>query len=288
MQTQIASNPELQTRIAAGPGAGGFGQPGAGQQRTTSTATAQPKPTNTPEPSATPTSQTNAAIQTAQDYFTALQKGDFGAASKLVSAFSLRTNSMTAGDVAAALTEQQAKGAAWSNLQLLGSQVFNDNTVLVHVSYTLTSKDAKTDKTVDTTMDEQWPFRLENKQWLYNWTNVIDFQTLGADAQLVNGLTVKPIQMTRYSDRISLTLLVQNGTNDSIVIGSANQALGIFHFGSQSVESLPTRYILNAWRSYTDVTVDVKGLFTSYPDSVELVKSKTSSAAAWFTFGLVD
>ncbi len=283
----------MQTRIAAGPGAGGlgqgnFGRGNFGQAQQTTTATVQPKPTSSPQPTATPTSQTNAALQTTQDYFAALQKGDFGAASKLVSAFSLRTNNLTAGDVAASLTQQQAQGASWSGLRVLGSQVFSNDTILVHVTYTLANKDAKTGKVVETTMDEQWPFRLENKKWLYNWTNIIDFKTLGADAQLVNSLTIKPIQMTRYSDRISLTLLAQNGTGEAIVIGSANQTLAIFHFGNQSVDSVSTRYILDAYRSYTNVTVDVKGLYTSYPDSVELVKSRTSSAAAWFTFGLVD
>ena len=293
MMTEMASNPDLQTRIASGPGAGGFGQgnftPGGfGQARQTATATTEPKASKTPQPTLTPTSPADLAMQAAQDYFAALQKADFGAASKLVSAFSLRTGNITAGDVAAALTAQQAQGAAWSSLEVLGSQAFNSDTFLVHVRYQMTTRDAQTGQSVETTLDEQWPFRLENGKWLYNWTNLIDFKSLGGEAKLANGLTIKPLQMTRYADKIRLTLLVQNGTGEAIVIGTGNQRLGIFHFGDQTVESTPQRYILDAWRSYTDVTVDAQGLYASYPDAVELVKSKTSSAPAWFTFGLVD
>jgi hypothetical protein len=54
------------------------------------------------------------------------------------------------------------------------------------------------------------------------------------------------------------------------------------------VEAENTRYILNAWRAYPDVTIDVKGLYTTYPDAVEIVKFKSTTAAPWFTFALTD
>jgi hypothetical protein len=274
---------DMQTRIASGQGFTGLRNATAAP-----TATETPAPTNTPAPTATTVSQTDIAMQTAQDYSAALVKGDFGAASKDVSAFSLLASKITAGDVVTALTEAKQKGAAYSDFKFDSAQTITDNTILVHVTYTLASVDIKTGKTTQTTQDEQWPFRLENKHWLYNWGNIIDYKTLTATAKLTNGLTVTPLQLTRYSDKIRLTVLAQNSTTESIVIGQPNQVLATFHFADKSVDAVNTRYILDSYRSYTDINIDVMGLYTTYPDSVEIVKYKTTTAAAWYTFALSD
>ncbi len=288
-ETQFASNPAVQTRIAGGGGAGGFGgQGGQLALRETATPTVEPTATSTLQPTATATPETDAAVQAAQNYFAALQKGDFAAASQLVSAFSLMANSITADDMVAALTQQHTNGAAWSGLQIVGSQIFNDQTILVHVTYQLASKDAKTGATVQTTVDEQWPFRLELGQWRYNWTNIIDFDTLAIDSKTANGLTLTPMEMIRYPDRIRLVLIAQNNVNEAIVIGQANQILATFHFGTQSVDSVSMRYIFDAHRGYNNVYIDVTGLYNRYPDAVEIIKFKSVSTPAWFTFGLVD
>lgn len=273
------------------------GQPSQGSQPPSSspassaaypTAAATAVPTTAPTAAPTAVSPTAAAVQAAQDYFATLQKGDFAAASRLVSAFSLTASKLTAADVVEALTVKQQAGAAYSTLQVLGSEVFNSNTVLVHVSYTLSTRDAKTGQMVTSTVDEQWPFRLEQKKWLYNWTNIIDFKTLSSETKLSNGLAITPLQLTRYSDKIELTVLAQNSLNEAVVIGQTNQTLAVFHFGSQSVNAVNTRYVFDTHRSYTDVTIDVSGLFTSYPDSVEIVKYVNYQTAPWFTFALTD
>lgn len=282
---QLVPSSQMQTQMASG---GAFGT-GQAAQLATATPTAEPTQAATPLPTATTVSQTAAAEQAAQAYFTALQQGDFSSASKLVSAFSLLADEITAGDVADTLAQEKTNGAAWSGMQIEGSQVFDDKTVLVHVTYQLASKDAKTGEIVTTTLDEQWPFRLEQNKWLYNWKNIIDFKTLSSEAKLVNGLTIKPIQLTRYSDKISLTVLAQNGTASPIVIGGkTNQLLGTFTFGSTAVDAQNTRYILDSYRSYTNVMIDVMGLYTSYPDSVQVVKYQNTTAAPWFTFVLAD
>ncbi len=258
MQTQIASNPDMQTQIASG---GGFGR---GQQAT-ATPTQEPTATSTPQPTAT-VSPTAPAVQAARDYFTALENGDPATASKLVSAFSRTLFKMTAGDVADALTQQKLAGTTWSDLQVEDSQVFTDNTVLVHVVYQLTSKDAKTGEAVQTQVDELWPFRLEGSQWLYNWKDVIDYHTLDFNTKYTSGLSVTPLQVIRYSDRISLTVLAQNMSSDqTIVIGGSSQTLATFYFGDQSVDATAAQYIFEPLRSYSDVTIDVAGLYTSYP-----------------------
>lgn len=287
LQTQIASNPELQTQIASGV------RPGAGfaidqANRADATATQTPFPTNTTAPTPTATSVTNAAVQTVQQYFAALQNSDFAAASKLVSAFSLRTFRMTAGDVIAALTKQKSAGTRWSDLQVVDSQVFDDQTILVKVAYRLTTRDAKTGEDEVTQKEEIWPVRLEYKNWRYNWNNLIDFHTLGFETQTTAGLSMTPLQITRYSDRISLTLLAQNRTNETIVIGTRNQTLATFYFGDQAMDAENTLYVFEPLRSNPNVTIELKGLFTSYPDAVEIVKYNNYQVAPWYTFGLAE
>lgn len=299
-QTRVASNPALQTQIASGQGFGG-GQGGFGGRRGTPTATLEPTIADTPTPVPSPTSQTAAAEQAVTDYFAALQKGDYNGASQLVSAFSRMQAQITAGDLAAQLTKQ---GGTWSDLKILDSQVFNDNTTLVHVQYQFTgSVQPSGTPTVQaapsatpagtpaaatpTQKDEVWPVRLEAGKWLYNWDNVIDFNTLTTPAQLYSGLTLEPLKVTRYSDHLTLTFLAQNATAEAIVIGQQNQILATFHFGSQTVNSVNTQYIIDAYRSYTNIDVTVPGLFKAYPDSIDLVKYKNfPTQKPWFTFTL--
>ena len=78
------------------------------------------------------------------------------------------------------------------------------------------------------TKDELWPMRFENGAWRYNWNNLIDFRTLDARSQTMNGITIMPVQINRFSDRVQLAMLVQNRTNETIVFGQVNEILGTF------------------------------------------------------------
>lgn len=266
------------------PRAGGFsgngGNGGNGFQSTRTPAKAQP--TATAVPTAVPTATTDNAVKTVQAYFDALQKQDFTAASKQISSFSLLIAQMTNGDAADAL---KAQAAQWSGLQVKDAQTFDDNTVLVHVLYQLTTKDAKTGKDTVTPMDELWPVRLEVGKWLYNWNNIIDFHTLDVQQQSTAGLLIMPLQLIRYSDHIALKMLVQNSTNEPIVLGQTNEVMAAFHFGDKVVEGdQSTRLIFDSLRSYPNTIINVKGLFTSYPDSVVIRQWKNVKVAPWFTF----
>jgi hypothetical protein len=274
--TRIA---QRQTQGLTGGGFGGFGR---------STPTPTPGPTDTPAPTPTVLTPADLAVQTVQTYFGDLQSGSFAAAAGLTSNLSRFAFKLTSADVVTALTQQQQQGAVWSNLQVQGTQVFNNSTILVHVTYQLAAKDSKTGKVMQTAKDELWPVSLENGQWLYNWNNIIDFNTLTTvPYQEVNGLTVTLLQVTRYSDHLTLTVMAQNNTNDPIVIGSANQILATFHFGGQAVDSANTQYVIDRLRGYSNIDITAKGLFTSYPTSVDLIKYKNfPTEKPWFTFNL--
>ena len=258
---------------------------GLGRNRTP-TVEPTPLPTETPIPTATPVNPADLAVKTAQDYFTAVSTGNYTEATRLISSFSLRVAEMTAGDVQAALASQAQSSGAWSNLVVKESQVLDAQTILVHVTYQVTGKDAQTGNVSQQARDELWPVRLEAGKWLYNYGNVIDFHTLTLTAQTTAGLTVLPTQITRYSDRLVLTFLAQNDTNDPIVIGSQNQVLATFKFGDKSVQAQNTRFIIDRLRGYPDLQIVAQGLFTTYPDAVELVQSKNANVQPWFSFNL--
>jgi hypothetical protein len=258
-------------------------------------ATAAPSPTAIPTldpasltPTATIQSAADAAMDTAkkvaQDYGTALQSGDFTAASALISEFSLTAAQMTHGDAADALSAQKDKGAAWSGFQVKDAQALTEKTVLVDVAFQLSAKDAKTGQLSTTNQEEKWPIRLENGGWRYNWANLIDFKSLDVAEKLMSGVTVKPLKMSRYTDRIDLNLLVQNSTNDAVVWGSPSETISTFYFADKTIEGVNNRLIFDSLRSYPDTIVSVKGLFTSFPDKVDLRTFKNYSTAPWFTF----
>jgi hypothetical protein len=246
----------------------------------------------------TPTGDSQAAEKTVQDYFAALQAGDPKTAAGLLSTFSLTHDGITRGDAADAIQALQLKGVQWSALQVKDSQMFDGKTMLVHVIYQLATPDSKTGKPAASQQDELWPVRLENGVWRYNRGNLIDFHTLDVDAQTKSGLTIKPRSIDRYSDHLSLILLAQNATNDAVVWGLSTQVLATFHFpasvcgasatscAQQAVEAVNSQIIIDRLRSYPGVTIQVKGLFTAYPEKVDLVKYKNFSGGPLFTFAL--
>lgn len=233
-------------------------------------------PTRRPAATATVTPlPASATVEVAaRTYFAALQKKDFAEAAQNMSDFSLMIAGITRAQAADQLKRQNAGDGAWSSLQVKESQKLDESTILVHVVY----------QSGSTAREEWWPFRLEKEQWLYNWNNLIDFKTLQIDGQTTGGVTLTPTKLVRYSDRIQLFLLMQNRTNDGMYFGHANETLALFQFGNKAVEAEPTRIILARLQSYTDQVIEVKGLFNSYPDSVEIRKWKSLQVPPWYVF----
>lgn len=256
-------------------------------------ATARPAPTlpPTPEAAATPTAtpdQTGPAVEATKAYFSALQAGDYVAASGWISRFSLLPESLTPAAASAELQAQLTDGQTWTDVQALGGQVFDAKTVLVHVTYTLSRRDGQTGKETAQAVDEQWPVRREGSDWRVNRGKLIDYHTLDVPAQTTAGLTLQPKRLLRYSDHMRLVFLAQNGTNEAIVLGQPSEVLAAFSFGAQQVEAQPVRLVFDRLRSYTDAAVEIIGLFPSYPERVEIRRWKNVHEAPWFTFSLSE
>ena len=110
---------------------------------------------------------------------------------------------MTRSDGAAELHNKMQAGMEWTDQQVQETQAFSDKTHRVHVTYnTLTTQDAKTDKTSQASMDEQ----------------------------TMAGLRVRPVRLARNSDRMVLTLRVQNTVNDTSGLAQTDEILAAFTF----------------------------------------------------------
>jgi hypothetical protein len=224
------------------------------------------------------------AVQTVREYFAALQNKDFVVAADLISIFSLAVDGLTRGDAAEELHNKMQAGTEWSSLQVKDSRVFTDKVHLVHVTYTLTTRDAKTGLINQSAMDELWPVVLENNRWLYNRNNLIDFRTLSITDQTVGGLLIKPLELARFSDHLRMTMLVQNTTDKTIVLGLPDETMAAFIFDDHQFEADKKPLTFEPLRTYSRAMIELTGLFTSYPDGVIIRQWKNFKAAPWFTF----
>ncbi|HEX2978901.1 MAG TPA: hypothetical protein VHO48_01435 [Anaerolineaceae bacterium] len=241
------------------------------------------------------------AEQAARAYFAAVAEGKTEEAADQISSFSLMVFQLTRGEAAADLQAEKIKGTRWSDLEVLDTQPFDSQTILVHVAYSETIKKEPAQETASPTptltpasaqsepankVEALWPMRLESGAWRYNWKNLIDFRTLDGLAQTMNGITLMPVQMNRFSDKIQLVMLVQNRTNEAVVFGQVNENLGTFHFGDDAVIAEKTQWILNPLRSVPDATLEINGLFQDWPDMVEIRKWTNYNVEPWYVFQL--
>lgn len=236
---------------------------------------------------ATADSKIASAIEVAKTYFNDLANKDFSDASQLISAQSLRISGITAGDASDELQKESKNGTSWSDLTVSGGEVFDSSTILVKVTYQLTSTDATTQKSTTKEVDELWAMRLEGGKWFFNWENIIDMESVDASSQENSGLTLTPFEMVRYTDKIVLHMIARNVSGSSIYMGDSTQILGTFYFGSDTTNAVNNLTVLQNTHTDTDYTISVAGLFTSYPTKVEILKYKDyPTVAPWFTFSL--
>jgi hypothetical protein len=253
------------------------------------TATMVPTATEEPAEIVDPVqSELGEAEMLATSYFAAVANGKSDEAASYLSRFSLMVFEMTREDAVEALQTQKANGVKWSDLEIKEVSMFNGESILVKVSYTsatpVEDKEAEEGTMLSVPTEEVWVVRLENGEWLLNWNNLIDFKTMSASAETVNGVTILPTQLLRYSDRIELQMLIQNRNNEAVVLGQTNETLGTFYFDGTTVVAENTRCILNALRTSTDCVLKIQGLYKDYPERVEIRKWNNYDVAPWYNF----
>jgi multidrug efflux pump subunit AcrA (membrane-fusion protein) len=217
-------------------------------------------------------------------YFTALDKQDAQGAASLVSNYSLIAEQTTRAAAAEAIQAQISQGTRWAKAEIKESKAQDSQTMLVRVSYELTTKDAKTSAETKTNPDEWWPVRSEDGRWEPNWARVIDYRGVDIPGQTINGLSVHPVQLTRYPDRLRLVLFVQNNSSDPIVLGQPNEIMAVFTLGEKTIDAEHNPLAFDRKKTYPDAVIEIKGDLLPYPDKVEIRKWKNYQTAPWFTF----
>ncbi len=263
-------------------------------QAAAATATASPTAKPTAAPTATAVPVMASAEAAAKTYFAALQKKDFTAAAQVLSIFGLSSASLTRTTAATQLNELSVAGVSWSDFQIVDSQVFNESTILVHVRYKATASASTAagaaaapvaTATAAAVKDELWPFRKEGSAWLYNWNNLIDIKTVDVTQQTWQHITVKPTYLARYSDRLEMHLMLLNQNEDVVYFTQDYDSLAVFHFDTQAVEADKThKIVVSGLRTAYDEVITVKGLYTSFPNWVEVKKWSGYYVNPWYSF----
>jgi len=217
------------------------------------------------------------------NYVTLLQADDYRQAASLISTFSLSALDLTSADVEWQL-QSLMLGEEWSAFNVTGSRPLDERTQLVNVSYLVRRANPAEGQAGEEPVEALWAVRSENGAWRINYDGLIDFRLLHLREQTTAGLTVKPRLLLRYTDRVELVLLVQNQTNDPIVLGQANEILATFFFAEDQVQANQTQFIFDRLRSYPETTLVAPGLFEQFPDGVEIRRWKNYNVAPWFTF----
>lgn len=244
-----------------------------------------PRPTLPPRPTATATAdpaevRIQQAVQAANAYFDNLAREDFASASRQLSTFSLAAAETTAGGAQMELEALAAQGITWSGFEVSSSQDIDSQTLLLQVRYTRTSTEGTSE------VNELWSMRLEAGQWRYNWKNLIDTRSLNTPAQTVNGITIKPVLLRRFPDKVQLEMIMQNRTRETFVFGQPNEILGTFQFGDQMVEAVKTQIILLPLRTAPGILLDAPGFYDQFPESITIRKWQNLQVDPWYVFDL--
>lgn len=240
-------------------------------------------PTNQPVEPSTLTPTPDLAFLVVKDYLEAVRNQDYQKAAAFLSNYSLMVEEITPNEAAdqIKISMQETK---WEGFAIMETSQYDEKTVLVHTWYEtrIQEPDSNTSRLVR--KHEYIPLRMENHRWRVNYKNLLDYHTLEVNEQTRNGLTIKPRLLAQYSDRVRLVLLVQNRSNEPIVLGQPNEVMAAFLYGAERVEAKQTRFIFDRLRSYPDVIIELEQPAGPYPDGIVIRQWKNYDVEPWFTF----
>lgn len=219
-------------------------------------------PTATPRPQPTATSAAQPAQTALLAYCAALQAGQPADAAALLSDFGLLTADLSRREAQSQLAAQMQAGKGWQECQLRSIRLLDDQTALAEVSFRL----------ADASKSEQaiWALRFEADRWGVNWGGAVDRRTLYVEPQKLNDVTVQPLELVRYTDRLQLRVMVQNNRDEGLVWGAANQPMASFHWGDKTLDAAGKRLVFNTQKSYSSAAVDLPGFYETDVQSVDL------------------
>lgn len=230
-----------------------------------------PNPTLTPSPTLpssaddlqiTPTSELD-VITSAKKYYEALKRDDYVEAVNLISEYSLSLTNSTREDVRISLDKAAFNGWKLLDYRIVESQILDERTALIHV---LTKELMENEPQ---NYDFWVAFRKENGQWHLNLNSLVDDRTVDTTPQNINGVSVQPIQIIRYVDKVRIVLKIENTNQRGCFWGWAGDKVATFYFGEQAYDVQGSLEIKSD-RVYPDAYVELKGFYETYPNKILL------------------
>lgn len=220
-------------------------------------------PTVTREATATPAARGPEATTTA--YLEALQQRRFEQAVAFISDYSLSLLGLSRQDVLSHFEQQDFEGWQLLDYRVTESQELDEDLVLVH---TLVREQSGRDE--PQTYNVWRALRREHGEWRINWNLVIDDRLLDVEPQTINGLTVQPLRIIRYTDGMRLLFRIENNSSRGYIWGWAVEEVALFHFGEQIVSVSGVYETIAPERAYPEAHTTIEGFYSTYPDAIDL------------------
>lgn len=202
--------------------------------------------------------------EVAKKYYEALVSREFEEAVNCLSDYSLSLSGTTRQEVISFFEQQDFKGWRMVDYRLVETRVLSDDLVLAHIL----TKEQLGDS--EPQVYDFWvALRREGERWRLNGNLIVDDVVLNVEPQTINGVSVQPVQIVRYTDRLVLILQIENKNDRGCFWGWGNK-VAVFHFGGEVVDVTGSLQI-EANRTYTNVRVHVSGFHSTYPSAVDLV-----------------
>jgi hypothetical protein len=106
--------------------------------------------------------------------------------------------------------------------------------------------------------------------WKINYNRTIDDHPLGDDPQMINGLSVRPTRVNRYTDRLHMIYSVRNDNTLPVFWGWAGTRF-ILNFDGSSVKD-DGNIAFDANHDYPDAWIEISGKFLGYPASIDMTQ----------------
>lgn len=202
--------------------------------------------------------------EVAKKYYEALVSKEFEEAVNYLSDYSLSLSGTTRQQVVSYFEQQDFKGWRMVDYRVLETKELGADVVIVRV---LTKEQAGNND--PQTYDFWVALRKEEERWRLNWNLIVDDVVLNVEPQTVNDVTVQPLRIARYTDRLVLVLKIENNSDRKHFWGWAGEKIASFRFGNRIVDVIG-RLEIEPSRTYPDAWVKVDGFYDVYPSTVSL------------------
>ncbi|MDY7077928.1 MAG: nuclear transport factor 2 family protein [Chloroflexota bacterium] len=207
-------------------------------------------------------------------YLDALKRQDIERAASVVSEYSLALSDNSRENIIAQLEKKVSEGWRLVDYEIIETRMLDNQLVLMYIT---TRERVSNNESRDC---YYWTvLRQENGQWRINWNRVVDAHTLHVQPQTVNGVTIQPMQMICYAEKVRFVLDIENSNTRGVFWGHAGEKVGAFHFGDRVLDALGDLHI-GPECTYPGAYIEARGIYKACPTAVDLLSWRWASRFA--------